>query len=264
MSEGTLTRDQIDAIALAGERLAVALAAHQEPGFRGMPLTRAEVILTAGSLRGLLGKLPRILKGPDGSGVDFLPVARGVIALMQLAGQVQAWGVDAGRPLPKAGDILKAVAALWGTKAELVKIGNGQAAKPSGGRIVAAAVTGDEGEPLPDGPEPPDGFNHAGKTHHGLARKPFLALSFLWGRRNKTAHRDYLAGPVWGDHATTVAENAVESLRTEVNDFFAREQIEWHATIQGDYLSLRQGLPRERKASEPPKPDRPKAKRRSR
>ncbi len=140
MSEGTLTRDQVEAIALAGKRLAVALAAQQDPGFRGLPqpqLTRAEVIMTAGSLQGLLRKLPRILEGPDGSSIDFLPVAGGIIALTELTKQVQAWGGDAKRLLPKAKDVLAAVAALRGTEAELAKIG--QALRPGDGRTAAAA-----------------------------------------------------------------------------------------------------------------------------
>ena len=64
-------------------------------------------------------------------------------------------------------------------------------------REPAGGATGTEGKAeARDGPEPPDSFNHGGKEYSGLARKPFLAVCFLWGRRNKKARRDELAQPV--------------------------------------------------------------------
>lgn len=119
-----------------------------------------------------------------------------------------------------------------------------------------------------DGPEPPDGFNYAGQTYHGLARKPFAALSFLWRHRNRTAQRCELAEPVWESHAVDVdvdiAENAIEGLRKEINRFFRDNSIPWHTTFRTGYLSLREGLPRKPKANTPSNSGKTKARRRSR
>ncbi len=101
-----------------------------------------------------------------------------------------------------------------------------------------------EGGHPKDGPEPPDGFMHAGQIHRGLARKPFLAISFLWPRRNKTARREELAEPVWEDHAFDQDESAVEGLRKQINRFFRQNAIPWHASFKGGYLYLREGAPR--------------------
>lgn len=99
---------------------------------------------------------------------------------------------------------------------------------------------------LPDGPEPPDGFNHQGQTYRGLATKPFLAVSFLWGRRNKSARSDELAGPVWQDHEHELDPDrvAIQGLRREINRFFRKNRIPWHAMVKADHLCLREGPPR--------------------
>jgi hypothetical protein len=114
-------------------------------------------------------------------------------------------------------------------------------------------------EPLQEGPEPPDGFNYGGQTHYGLARKPFLAVAFLWSLPNRTARRDELAEPVWQDHAFTPSESAVQGLRKEINRFFRAKGIPWLALFKLDYLCLREGWPRKRKAKAPPKRARSKA-----
>jgi len=108
-------------------------------------------------------------------------------------------------------------------------------------------------EPLPDGPEPPDGFNYAGKTYRGLARKPFLAMSFLWGKRTRTARRNELAEPVWGDAADVPDENGVHGLRKEINRFFTKHRIAWHAEFKTDYLCLKEGSSPRSKAKTPRK-----------
>ena len=89
-------------------------------------------------------------------------------------------------------------------------------------------------------------------------------MSFLWERRNKTARCDELAEPVWGDREIDVAENAVQSLRKEINGFFRDNGIPLHAMSKTGYLSLRDGRPREGKPKGPPKRVKPKARRRSR
>lgn len=114
-------------------------------------------------------------------------------------------------------------------------------------------------EPLRDGPEPPDGFNYAGRTYFGLARKPFLAVAFLWPLPNRTARRDELAEPVWEDHADTPSESAVEGLRKEINRFFRANGIPWHTVFKLDYLCLREGPPGKRKGKTLPKGTRYKA-----
>ncbi len=102
------------------------------------------------------------------------------------------------------------------------------------------------GEVPADGPEPPDVFNHNGVSYDGFTGKPFLAVQFLWTRRNKSADRQDLALPVWGDHSFDPDDNAVEGLRREINKFFGLHQIPWHAKQIREYLCLKPGLPRQR------------------
>ncbi len=113
-------------------------------------------------------------------------------------------------------------------------------------REPAGGATGTEGKAeARDGPEPPDSFNHGGKEYSGLARKPFLAVCFLWGRRNKKARRDELAQPVWEDQALAPDVTGVQGLRKEINKFFRANEIPWHAEFRNDYLCLRQGALRQ-------------------
>ena len=102
-----------------------------------------------------------------------------------------------------------------------------------------------QNELSPDGPEPPDGFTYKGKTYSGLTAKPFMAVSFLWERRNKTASGDELAEPVWRDHAFNPDDVAIQGLRKEINRFFRKSGIPWHAMVKTAHLCLREGPPRE-------------------
>jgi hypothetical protein len=133
---------------------------------------------------------------------------------------------------------------------------------PAAMAINAAVRGASQDEPLPDGPEPPDGFSYGGQTYQGLARKPFAAVQFVWACDNKTAHRFDLAEPVWQDQAFDVADNAMQGLRKEINRFFRNKKIPWHAKVKGDYLFLREGAPRESTVKPPAKSAKSKASRR--
>lgn len=125
-------------------------------------------------------------------------------------------------------------------------------------------------DPPKDGPEPPDGFNWQGQTHQPMRRQVFMAIQYLWTQWNRTAEIRDLAEPVWQDHGFDVDQEAIKGLRRDINNFFRRNHIPFHAQFkdipqEGKYLSLRPGAPREMTTKKKTCPAKPvKAKRRSR
>jgi len=108
---------------------------------------------------------------------------------------------------------------------------------------IGEAAPGEAKDDAVDGPIEPDGFRFQGRAYHGLARKPFFALLYLWGQPNKVARLDDLAGPVWEDHAYPPDAEAVRGLRRDLNRFFRAHQLPWKSFIKNQCLALRSGDP---------------------
>jgi hypothetical protein len=110
--------------------------------------------------------------------------------------------------------------------------------------------------PSQDGPVIPDGFSWKGKTYHGLPEKPFRAVEHLWNCRDRVAPYQELAEPVYGDReADLIPDNAIGGFRREINKFFRRNDIPFHAKQVNGCLALREGLPQHTKsAANGPKP----------
>ena len=119
--------------------------------------------------------------------------------------------------------------------------------KAEAGKDVVAdvPVLSPHGESVPDGPEPPNGFNWQGQTYRGMRPQVFQAVEFLWSYNTKrTAHADDLAEPVWRDREHMVSKEGLKSLRRDINRFFLDNDIPLHATVKNEYLSLEDGPPR--------------------
>jgi hypothetical protein len=101
---------------------------------------------------------------------------------------------------------------------------------------------------LCDGPTPPDGFTWQGQTYRGMRTKVYLAVSFLWPRRHRSAHCKELGEPVWRDFVIEPDYTAVRGVCRDINRFFRTNGIPFHAEFKLDYLSLRDGAPRKPKA----------------
>jgi hypothetical protein len=116
-----------------------------------------------------------------------------------------------------------------------------------GRAVLAQCTTGENPEPLEDGPVAPDGFRHKGILYKGLRRKPFAALQTLWDSKDRCVLGSDLAVPVWEDREHEVDDNAVGNLRKNLNCFFRKKQVHFHAQIKrisGEYhLSLHDGPP---------------------
>lgn len=95
-----------------------------------------------------------------------------------------------------------------------------------------------------NGPVEPDAFAWDGVTYHGLARKPYLALTLLWNRPNRTAESRDLAEPVWGDREADIPDNGLAGLRRGLNSFFREKKIPIHAKLINGFISLADGDPR--------------------
>ena len=114
-----------------------------------------------------------------------------------------------------------------------------------------------KGGPVEDGPVSPDGFAWGPKVYRRLANKPFSALQFLWGQPNRTARYDELAGPVWGDSEVMAPAFGPAGVRRQINLFFDRHRIPYHAEQGNGFLTIRDGKPRP-----PRRTPKPKAKKR--
>jgi hypothetical protein len=68
-----------------------------------------------------------------------------------------------------------------------------------------------------DGPCGIDGFRYANNEKHGLARKPFALVKYLWNRPDRTARFSDLALPVNGDREDDIDEVAVGSWQRSSN-----------------------------------------------
>ena len=100
-----------------------------------------------------------------------------------------------------------------------------------------------------DGPVAPDGFRFQGVVYHGLGDKPFRALDYVWTQDNRTAYNSDLAEPVYGDREEDlIPDNAVGGWRREINRFFIRNIILYHAKQGGrsrKFLAVCDGPPAE-------------------
>ncbi|MEN6405967.1 MAG: hypothetical protein ABFC77_05790 [Thermoguttaceae bacterium] len=91
----------------------------------------------------------------------------------------------------------------------------------------------------PDGPIKPDVFVWKGVSYRGLARKPFLTLQYVWECENHTAlHDDTMAAVVNEDHEAQFADNAVRGLRQEINSFFRKNRLPFHARQKNGCLNI--------------------------
>jgi len=112
-------------------------------------------------------------------------------------------------------------------------------------RPAAAPQTTTPGAPpLMDGPLAPDAFVWNGKTHHGLAHKPFLTLQYLWHCKGRAAQPDAdLAAAVYGDREEDFPDHAVRGLRQALNGFFRANALPFHARKCNGCLTIADGAP---------------------
>ncbi len=94
-----------------------------------------------------------------------------------------------------------------------------------------------------DGPVHPGSFSWAGQSFSGLAPKPYRAVCYLWSQGNRTAPVDDLAEPVWEDHEMMPDNNAIGGLRRQINRFFRKHGIPFHAAVKNHCILLRDGPP---------------------
>lgn len=140
--------------------------------------------------------------------------------------------------------------AQWETLGEDERVGLLQAAVKANGGETRTDINSDaqDVEPMKDGPVAPDGFQYKGVLYKGLTAKPFAAIRFIWSTRNRCAVDRELGEPVWGDHVEEPDKNAVGNLRKQLNTFFRKNDIPFHAAtsyVHPNYLlSLRNGPPK--------------------
>lgn len=91
-----------------------------------------------------------------------------------------------------------------------------------------------------DGPFGTDGFRWCGSDNHGLTPKPFRLVDALWKAPNRTLEFSDLAEPVFRDHAVSVTESTVGSLRREANNFFKTRELPFRVAISGDRVTLKE------------------------
>jgi hypothetical protein len=101
---------------------------------------------------------------------------------------------------------------------------------------------------MENGPIDPDGFSWDGKQYHGLAKKPFLAIRYIWNQPNRSAIINDLAEPIWEDHEISPYENMVGGVRREINKFFRDNEIPLSATVKNGFLALIESQPKTVKA----------------
>ena len=94
-----------------------------------------------------------------------------------------------------------------------------------------------------EGPVPPNGFRWKGKVYAPLVKGPFLALAAAWPNDGRCIHKDDLTTAL-GDSEMWLADSAMHSIRGQLNKFFRRNRIPFHATVKGLLLAIQDGFPR--------------------
>ena len=115
-------------------------------------------------------------------------------------------------------------------------------------RAIATLKSAAKGTEADDyGPCPPDGFRFRGQVLYGLARQPFLALQYLWGKPDRAAQLGDLAEPVLGDREEFVEITTFHNIRRELNEFFRQHRLPFKATVNNGFLAVKDEPPPTRK-----------------
>jgi hypothetical protein len=104
----------------------------------------------------------------------------------------------------------------------------------------AGIVSPENSSPAPsDGPVPPDAFLYNGKRFGGLPPTAWRLIRELWSASGRTREIDFLADPVWRDHALYPDENQVGDVRKAANSFFKANELPFRVSKKGQFLTLK-------------------------
>jgi hypothetical protein len=94
-----------------------------------------------------------------------------------------------------------------------------------------------EGEPIPDGPFPPDSLYRHGKKAASVSGYAFGILNYLWPLTQKTAHVDDVAEAVWGVNQCPTSD-AIESAKRRANDALREAGFKEFVSLKNKYLVI--------------------------